>query len=322
MTAHILGSLTIAGLTLLATSCPGQLAPYEEFLVGAPSIETGPPEKGEVCITYLGTNGFCIRSADTTLLIDPYFSRVDLRRSILNAPVSPETSLQDFALDRARIPRTINGYLATHGHIDHLFDIPSLQRRFGGIIIGSPTSTHLSSAAGVASRFLRPSLAGQTHRVGSARIQVLSAAHDRFLGQVPYPGQIENPLATAPQRIRDWRVGTPLAFLIQIEGRRIYIESGGTRKQLPTVGDVDLAIMGVAVAESQARYAEAVRILNARYVLPSHQDDFFKPLEAGFRFSSLSNFPGIAETHEKENLPGRLILMDYFHTWKLPPSRR
>jgi hypothetical protein len=72
------------------------------------------------------------------------------------------------------------------------------------------------------------------------------------------------------------------------------------------------------VGEGKGRYAEAVRSLNARHVLPSHQDNFFNPLESGFHFAVLSDFPRIRSIHSAENLPGRLVLMDYFHTWFLP----
>ena len=158
---------------------------------------------------------------------------------------------------------------------------------------------------------------GEVHQLGGATIRVLAAQHDLVLGSLPYPGLICEPLAAPPSRPKEWRLGTPLAFLIEIGGHRVYVESGGVVGHPPTVLDVDLAIVGTAVGDGKGRYAEAVRALNPRYVLPSHQDNFFNPLISGFHFSVLSDFPAIRSIHEGEQLPGQLILMDYFHTWKV-----
>jgi len=46
-------------------------------------------------------------------------------------------------------------------------------------------------------------------------------------------------------------------------------------------------------------------------------DDFFAPLSRGFVFGKLSNFPEIIRVHEKEHLPGRIVLLDYFRPWTL-----
>jgi hypothetical protein len=78
------------------------------------------------------------------------------------------------------------------------------------------------------------------------------------------------------------------------------------------------AITGTAVGEGKGRYAEAVRALRPRFVLPSHPDHFFDPLESAFHFSALSDFPRIKAIHSAQNLPGRLILMDDFRTWQVP----
>ena len=125
-------------------------------------------------------------------------------------------------------------------------------------------------------------------------------------------------MGAPPTLARDWKLGTPLAFVIELNGKRIYVESGGTLKSRPSVSDVDLAIIGVALPGSQNRYPDAVRALNPRYVIPSHQDNFFLPLESGFHFSSLSDFPRIKAQHEAMELPGEMFLMDYFTTWTIP----
>ena len=304
-------------LTLPLSSCSNRLAPYHDLLVGQPAAELPEPGGSEVQITYLGTNGYLVKSKDSTLVIDPYLSRIPMREVILNAPVESSPAILREVTRLAAFPQSVDGFLVTHAHFDHLFDVPALQRQLGGVVIGSKTATLLSEASGVSRRSLRSSQPGKIYRVGKAKVRVLEAAHDRVLGRIPYPGLISEPLPAPPARPKDWRIGVPLAFLIEIEGKRIYVESGGIPDHLPPVSNVDVAIVGVAVKDSQKRYADAVRQLNPEIVIASHQDNFFLPLSSGFQFASLSNFPQIIATHEAEALPGKLVVMDYFHTLEL-----
>lgn len=311
--------LLISGFCFLGLgACSNRLGPYQDLLVGQPSEVVSPPEGEEVQITYLGVNGYLVRSRNVTIAIDPYFSRIDTRRILLNAPVVPDSEAISFATNQSNFPKSIDAWLVTHAHFDHLFDVPLLAGSHGGKIVTSRTGAFLCEASGLPEHQILASRPGKVHRFGGARITVLSARHDKALGVTPYPGLIEEPLVAPPVRPRDWRMGVPLAFLIELEGKRIYIESGGLTGAAPEVTNVDLAIVGTATPSSQVRYAEAVRALNPRYVLPSHQDNFFIPITSGFHFSSLANFPRILASHKVENLPGEMILMDYFSTWKLP----
>src|SRR5262249_5300102 len=139
---------------------------------------------------------------------------------------------------------------------------------------------------------------GDVRRIGPWKIRVLSATHDRLFGKVPFDwpssqaGSPGEALAKAgpPQRAVEWICGQPLAFLIEVNGQRIYIDSGGTATQLPPDVRVDLAILGMALPDSRARLAAALERLQPRYILPSHQDDFFRPLSAGFQFGPLTDF--------------------------------
>jgi len=309
--------LSVILFPVVFVGCSNRMAAYSDLLVGEPAVDVSPPHRGEVKVNYLGTNGYLFCSHDSTIVVDPYFSRIPIRPIALNAPISPAPELINYATTRAAFPKRVDAWLITHSHFDHLFDASALQPKFGGKIVSSHTGRFLAQAEGVPLRNLRPSEPGRVYRFRGATISVLEAKHDTVFGMTPYPGKITEPMSAPPDRPKDWLLGTPLAYLIEMEGKRIYVESGGVPGFLPPVKDVDLAIVGTAVPDSQSRYPGAVRKLNSRYVLPSHQDNFFLPLENGFQFSTLSNFPKIKASHQAEQLPGELILMDYFHTWKL-----
>ena len=309
-------ALTLVTLGFLP-SCAYRLTPYENITVGKPAVEVPAPVGEEIQITYLGTNGYIFRSSNTTIVVDPYLSRIDTRSILFNADVSPSPSIVADSIQKAALHQKVDGFLVTHAHFDHLFDVSPLQQRLGGKVVTSQTGAYLCEAAGVSRRQLLPSKPGKIYRIGDAKVRVLEARHDKILGSAPYPGNITEPLGRAPRKPKDWRMGEPLAFLIELNGKRIYVESGGIPGHTPSVSDVDLAIIGVALPGSQRRYADAVVALNPRYVLPSHQDNFFHPLKSGFQFSAVADFPRILATHEAKDLPGRLILMKYFHSWSL-----
>src|SRR4029077_12891411 len=118
---------------------------------------------------------------------------------------------------------------------------------------------------------------GDVRRIGPWKIRVLSATHDRLFGKVPFdrpPSQAGlsaeaaakagSAKAGPPQRAADWICGGPLAFLIEVNGQRIYIASGGTPTQLPPNERVDLAILGMALPDSRARLPAALERLHPR----------------------------------------------------------
>ena len=295
-----------------------------------------------VRVTYLGTNGYQFEFKGHMLLVDPYFSRVDLLNVSLGSRIQPnvsrindglrqlaQTDVGSSAFRRHDLRResrvnaelqtspNIDAILVTHGHFDHLLDVPVVMAKTRARLIASASSVDLAKRAGASSGdAVRP---GDVRRIGPWKIRVLPATHDRLFGKVPFDRT--HPAAGSPQRADDWICGEPLAFLIEVNGQRIYIDSGGTLAQLPPNEQVDLAILGMALSDSRARLGPALAHLRPRYFLPSHQDDFFRPLSVGFQFGSLTDFARVQRDFAQQNR-GRLILLDYFRPWTLPLPKR
>jgi len=273
------------------------------------------PAGSEVRVTYLGTNGFQFESGNHALLVDPYFSRINLWRVVLGSPVQPDEHRIDDAMKH--LASKIDAILVTHGHVDHLLDAPVLMRKTEARLIGSRTAVELAGRAGVPASRCHAVTEGDGLRVGPWRIRAFTATHDRLFSIVPFAGEVRG--SGPPRRAADWVCGEPLAYLIEIAGERIFIDSGGTPPVLPPadIAPVGLAILGAALPDSRARFSAAVRRLRPRYVFPSHQDNFFRPLSAGFQFGPLTDFPGLLRNYKREAPPGHLILFDYFRPWTL-----
>ncbi len=294
------------------TLCAG-LEHYPQFVVSDPSANARPREG--IRITYLGTNGYQFESGQHVLLVDPYFSRIKLSTVVLGGRIQPNSPRVDDGLKH--LTTKADAILVTHGHFDHLLDVPLVMRKTGARLVASATAVELAERSGAPGPHCDAMTGGVSRRIGPWNIRVFAATHDRVLGNVPF-NRREPRRTGAPLHAGDWVCGEPLAFLIEINGQRIFIDSGGTPALLPPNIHVDLAILGVALPDSRIRFAAAVERLQPRYVLPSHQDNFFRPISAGFGFGPLTDFPRVRREYERKKLPGRLILLDYFRPWTLP----
>lgn len=304
--------MKLAILALLLVTAPAAWSGWEDYAQYV--VSDADRGRGGIRITYLGVNGYQFETGGHALVVDPYFSRVGVCAVAFNQRVEPDEYRVQQGLAHVR-PR-VDAVLVTHAHIDHLLDVPHLMRRTGARLVAGTTAVNQARSLGIPASQCRPVEGGDVRRIGPWTIRVVAAKHDRLFGSVPIPGTRAEP-GPPPKRAKDWVVGEPLAFIIEAAGKRIYVESGGMPDTLPPKTRVDLAILGVALPDARRHFAPSVRRLHPRFTLPSHQDDFFQPLDRGFIFGKLTDFPEVLHTWDKEQLPGKLILLDYFRPWTL-----
>jgi L-ascorbate metabolism protein UlaG (beta-lactamase superfamily) len=329
--------LSLCALIFSAQIAHAGLEKYSALVVADkyPLTEPGP---NAIRVTYLGVNGFQFETNGHALLVDPYFTRIGLLSAALNQPIQSDPNRVAEGWKHVR-PRA-DAILVTHAHFDHLLDAPEILRRTHARLLSGPTAVQLVESFRISPNECGIVKPGNVRRIGPWTIRVFAAQHDRLFGKVPFDTcRIDRPSPqSSPSRGRgsreaagegelhkrlvrasDWCVGEPLAFVIEAAGRRIYIDSGGVPGSPPDsrIRNVDLAILGVALPDSRERFVEAVRQLRPRYILPGHQDDMFAPVDRGFVFGKMTDFPALVREQGREKLPGRLILLDYFRPWTL-----
>jgi L-ascorbate metabolism protein UlaG (beta-lactamase superfamily) len=306
-------SLLLASIVCwLSPAAHGGLDRYQDLVVADGDLRSAPPKRG-LRVTYLGTNAYLLESRSATLLVDPYFSRMSLLRVALNLRALPKREL----IERYLPVRQIDAVIVTHGHIDHLLDAAEVMTLTGAKLIASPTSVRMVESLGKNPSRCIPVVGGETVRLRGATVRPFAVQHDRLFGRVPFDGP---PRRLPPRSVSDWVCGEPLAFLIEMGGRRLYIESGGrpNGSVAEKIGPVDLAILGVALPDPRKRFPLTLQHLRPRYVLPSHQDDFFRPLSRGFVFGAGSDFPWVLRAFRAAPKSSSMILLDYFQPWTLP----
>jgi len=304
-------------LAFIAQVASAGLQKYSSLVVAdANPTATVPPNA--IRVTYLGVNGFKFETGGGhVLLVDPYFTRVGLWSAALNQPIQSDANRVGEGLKHIR--RNADALLVTHAHFDHLLDAPEIMRRTRARIVAGPTAIRLVESLGISPNECLIAKQASVHKIGPWTIRVFAAQHDRLFGKVPFDQcpPVPREREKSPVKASDWCVGEPLAFVIEGAGKKIYIDSGGVPGVPPDrrIRGVDLAILGMALPDSRQRFAETVNQLRPRYVLPSHQDDMFAPVDHGFVFGKMTNFPALLS--QSRNLPGRLILLDYFRPWTL-----
>jgi len=98
-----------------------------------------------VRVTYLGTNGYQFEFKGHALLVDPYFSRVDLLSVALGSRIQPNAARINDGL-RHLAPKA-DAILVTHGHFDHLLDVPAVMTKTRARLIASASSVDLAKRA-------------------------------------------------------------------------------------------------------------------------------------------------------------------------------
>ena len=193
---------SLAFLVLSTQVLYAGLERYSHLVVA--DVSPAAPAGGEVRVTYLGTNGFQFESGNHALLVDPYFSRINLWRVVLGSSVQPDEHRIDDAMKH--LASKVDAILVTHGHVDHLLDAPVLMRKTEARLIGSRTAVELAGRAGVPASRCHAVTEGDVLRVGPWRIRAFTVTHDRLFWIVPFAGEAARVRpATARRGLGLWR---------------------------------------------------------------------------------------------------------------------
>lgn len=244
-------------------------------------------------VEWLGVSGYRLTCEGHTLFVDPYLSRVPLRDLLLRRRALPDPA----ALDRfLRAPGETVGVLVGHTHFDHAVDAPALARRLGCKAYGSASLAHLMALHGMPERAVEVE-PYRVYELGPFEVSFTPSLHSKLLLglAVPYDGELtcEQLDSLSPAA---YRCGQVWGISIAVAGLRLYHQgSANLVDEAVRERGVDVFLAGVAGRGFTERYWQRILpLLEPRTVVPTHYDNFFRPLGRELEFvtaAELSRLP-------------------------------
>ena len=257
----------------------------------AAAAHAGSSTIGGVTVRWLGTAGFALTCDGTTILIDPYVTRLPLGAFLGRHPVASDERAVARWIDRA------DAILVGHTHFDHALDVPAIARRFGCKVYGSSSSAQLMRLHGLAERAVEVE-PYRPYEVGPFVIEFVPSIHSKLaLGlAIPQGGELtcEHLDDLSP---RAFRCGQVWGIHIRAPGATFYHHgSADLVDDAIRHRNVDVFLCGIAGRRFTPRYlARILGKLEPRVVVPTHYDDFFRPLDAPMDFSMNVNLAGFTD---------------------------
>jgi L-ascorbate metabolism protein UlaG (beta-lactamase superfamily) len=244
-------------------------------------------------VEWLGVSGYRLSAEGHTLFVDPYLSRIPFRDLVLRRTALPNPA----ALDRfLEAPGEVAGVLVGHTHFDHAVDAPAIARRFGCGAYGSDSLVALMALHGLAESAVEVE-PYREYELGPFRVSFTPSLHSKLLLglAVPYDGDLtcERLDALSPSA---YRCGQVWGISIEVAGIRFYHQgSANLLDEAIRERGVDVFLAGVAGRGFTRDYWRRILPrLDPRVVVPTHYDNFFRPLGQDMEFVTdvrLSNLP-------------------------------
>jgi L-ascorbate metabolism protein UlaG (beta-lactamase superfamily) len=250
----------------------------------------------QVILQYLGTAGWEITNGTTTILIDPYLSRIngpappgggsghpmagDTRRAYKWTDIAtPDIPAIDAHIQKADF------ILVTHTHYDHILDVPHIALKTGATVIGTESTENVMRAYGVPEEQLITVRGGEDYQFQGFSLKVIPSIHSpldhkHYFGSATAPAGMKAPLTL--EQIHP--EGGTLAYLIRFPDHQILAFGGNNYIEREIEGlapDVVLMGAGPSRKEIYDYTGRLMRDLNyPALVLPTHWDNFLLPYDA------------------------------------------
>jgi L-ascorbate metabolism protein UlaG (beta-lactamase superfamily) len=230
-------------------------------------------------LEWLGVSGYRMTYDGVSLFVDPYISRVPLRSLLLRRGALPDEALLDRWVG-APGSGDVAGVLVGHTHFDHAVDAPAIARRFHAPAYGSASLAQLMRLHGLGGLAVEVE-PYRRYELGPFVVSFTPSAHSKLIlgRRVPFDGELscDHLHGLTPGA---YRCGQVWGIRIEVAGTSFYHQgSANLLDEALRAEPVDVFLAGVAGRAVTPRYWQRVLPrLDPRVVVPTHYDDFFKPL--------------------------------------------
>ncbi len=224
--------------------------------------------------TWTGVAGLVLEREGVRIAFDPFVSRPGLWATLFRRPAP------DAGAVAAHLPR-LDAVFVGHTHYDHALDLAPLAAASPRATLhGSRTTVELARRLGLPAARLHRVEDGLRVDVGPFTVEALRSAH----GRVPLVGlvdRLELPERGLPATPFRYPRGEVFAWRVEVAGRAIHVQgsAGIDDHALARQAPADVLVACLAARAGTPRYLERLgERLRPRVLVPSHHDDFFRPL--------------------------------------------
>ncbi len=245
-------------------------------------------------VSWLGVSGYRFDYEGHTLLVDPYVSRVPLSAVLARRPALPDP---DRVTRHIGSPANCVGILVGHTHFDHAVDAPIIARRLGCKAYGSASLVRLMALHGAPQLGVHVT-PYERYELGPFTVSFTPSAHSKLvLGlAVPFDGELtcDHLDALSPGA---YRCGEIYGIEITVAGMSFYHQgSANLIDDAVRSTDVDVFLAGVAGRGfTRAYWRRILTRLQPKTIVPTHYDDFFRPLDAEMGFTTNVNLAQVPD---------------------------
>ncbi|MDG2341906.1 MAG: MBL fold metallo-hydrolase [Cytophagales bacterium] len=294
-----------------------------------------PSLKDSINLTYYGAAGWEINDENTTVLLDPYISRIKLVGSSTTTTVTssdiqnlgqtddrPSYNREDFYVtDTVVVDKYIKkaDYIFVHHtHFDHAADVPYIAKKTGAVVIGTESMANLLKAHGIPGNQIITVKGGEDYQFEHFSVKVIPSLHSALRNKLYFNSGIISADHKIPLKIKDYVEGNSLMFYFRFKSKNI-LTMGSMNFIEDNIKGLEPNILLAGSANSRKNmYKYNERLLSStgypEIIIPTHWDNFRVP----YGFSQDKDIkskalPFIQEV-EKLNIRSKIILPKHLET--------
>jgi L-ascorbate metabolism protein UlaG (beta-lactamase superfamily) len=270
----------------------------------------------EVTVRWLGTNAWEVTGNGATVLVDPYVSR-SYTGATKEGQFNPDTPI---TVDRSAVDEHVgaaDSILITHGHFDHIADVPYVAEKTGATVLGTETHLNLLRALGTADGQLSQVGGGELYRFEGYTVEVFRASHG-VSGRhksLLFPGTLPGPVPERPETIKDLVEGGSLGYLVTFGSVSLFFNGTPAFHEREIDGLRPTVLFMQGPNPNYPDYEPRMMAATGfpPYVIPTHWDDYEEPLTDPA--IDLFGAAALGETIAQVSPDSQYVLLDHLESF-------